>query len=195
MDISGSEVVANQSSQSRSPFRRNAIVFWTIALAGAGFDLATKYVVFSTIGPQGGRPVSIISPVLEFQTSHNPGALWGLGGGFASSSLFFAVLSLAAGAFIIYWLFFAGHITDLKQTAALGLIMAGALGNCYDRLRFGYVRDFVYFHVDSIDFHFPIFNFADNMLVIGATMLLLLQLRASPTAAQPPKAAAPPQMS
>ena len=52
--------------------------------------------------------------------------------------------------------------------------MAGALGNCYDRLVFGYVRDFVHFHVDSIGFDFAIFNFADNMLVAGAVLLMLL---------------------
>ena len=46
--------------------------------------------------------------------------------------------------------------------------MAGALGNCYDRLVFGYVRDFVHFHVDPINFDCAIFNFADNMLVAGA---------------------------
>ena len=46
--------------------------------------------------------------------------------------------------------------------------MAGALGNCYDRLVLGHVRDFVHFHVDPIGFDCAIFNFADNMLVAGA---------------------------
>ena len=58
--------------------------------------------------------------------------------------------------------------------------MAGALGNCYDRLVFGHVRDFMHFHVDSIDFNFAIFNFADNMLVAGSALLLLLALRPEP---------------
>ena len=43
--------------------------------------------------------------------------------------------------------------------------MAGAMGNCYDRLVLGHVRDFVHFHVDAINFDCAIFNFADNMLV------------------------------
>ena len=55
--------------------------------------------------------------------------------------------------------------------------MAGAMGNCYDRLAFGYVRDFVYFHVDAIRFECAIFNFADNMLVAGAITLVLYALR------------------
>ena len=53
--------------------------------------------------------------------------------------------------------------------------MAGALGNCYDRLVFGYVRDFVHLHVNAIDFDCAIFNFADNMLVAGALTLVLLR--------------------
>ena len=52
--------------------------------------------------------------------------------------------------------------------------MAGALGNCYDRLVLGHVRDFVHFHVDPIGFDCAIFNFADNMLVAGAVVLMLL---------------------
>ena len=42
---------------------------------------------------------------------------------------------------------------------------------------FGYVRDFVYFHVDAIGFECAIFNFADNMLVAGAITLVLYALR------------------
>ena len=67
--------------------------------------------------------------------------------------------------------------------------MAGALGNCYDRLVLGHVRDFVHFHVDAIGFDCAIFNFADNMLVAGAVVLVLLALRPEPPA-QPLEAAA-----
>ena len=66
--------------------------------------------------------------------------------------------------------------------------MAGALGNCYDRLRLGHVRDFVHFHVDPIGFDCAIFNFADNMLVVGAVTLVLLALRPDPeTSPSPPR--------
>lgn len=58
--------------------------------------------------------------------------------------------------------------------------MAGALGNCFDRLAYGHVRDFVHFHVDAINFDCAIFNFADNMLVAGAIILMLLALRPEP---------------
>jgi signal peptidase II len=157
------------------PFSRQ-VLFWSIALGGAMFDLATKAAVFATIGEPGAPPRPLVAKILELRTSYNPGALWGLGRGWQHSSLVFALLSVVAALAIYYWLFVRGAAVDHRLTAALALIMAGALGNCYDRLALGQVRDFVWFHVDSINFTFPIFNFADNMLVIGAVILMLLAL-------------------
>jgi signal peptidase II len=158
------------------------LLFWLIALGGAAFDLATKSWVFSRIGPPPSPPVSLVAGILELQTSLNPGALWGFGRTLPHSSLIFAGLSIVAGLAICYWLFVRGAAASLALTIALGLIMAGALGNCYDRIAFGHVRDFVHFHVDSIGFDCAIFNFADNMLVAGAITLVLFALRPEPEA-------------
>lgn len=89
----------------------------------------------------------------------------------------FAGFSVIAAGVIIYYLFVLGAASHRVLTVALGLIMAGAMGNCYDRLAFGHVRDFVYFHVDAIGFECAIFNFADNMLIAGAITLVLYALR------------------
>ncbi len=156
------------------------ILFWAIALCGASFDLVTKALVFRRIGPPGTRPVPVIPNILELHTSFNRGALWGFGGSLPYSSFIFAGLSVVAAAAICYYLFVHGASRDARLTAALGLIMAGAIGNCYDRLTFGHVRDFVHFHVDSIGFDCAIFNFADNMLVIGAIAIMILALRPEP---------------
>ena len=153
------------------------LLFWSLALGGAGFDLATKALVFEKIGQPPSRPVSLIPNVLELHTSYNPGALWGFGRSLPHSSQFFAALSVVAAIAICYWLFVRGGASDARLTAALGLIMAGALGNCYDRIVLGHVRDFVHFHIDPIGFDCAIFNFADNMLVVGAVGLMLLALR------------------
>jgi lipoprotein signal peptidase len=55
---------------------------------------------------------------------------------------------------------------------ALGLILGGTVGNLYDRIVFGGVRDFLYFYW----FDFPVFNVADSCLVVGASLLLLQAL-------------------
>ena len=165
---------------------RNVLLFWTLAIGGTAFDLATKSAIFARITENASRPV--LGDVLDLRPSRNRGALWGLGSEFAYSSLLFATLSIVAALAILYWLFVKRAASDARLTAALALIMAGAIGNCYDRIRFGYVRDFVHFHVDSINFNFAIFNFADNMLVLGAIGLMLLALKPEPVpvAAEPP---------
>lgn len=168
----------------RVPLRRWAL-FWALALGGAAFDLATKAAIFARVGPPGSPARSVIGTILELRTSHNSGALWGLGNDLPHGSLAFAALSILAAGAICYWLFVRGAARDWRLTVALGLIMAGALGNCYDRLAFGYVRDFVHFHVDSIRFNFAIFNFADNMLVLGAVILMVLALRPEPVEPDP----------
>ena len=160
------------------PLRR-WVLFWVIALGGAGFDLATKAIIFDRVGEPPAMRV-LVPNLLELRTSYNKGALWGLGNTLQHGSLIFALLSVAAALAICYWLFWRGAAVDGRLTAALGLIMAGALGNCYDRLVFGQVRDFVHLHIDAINFECAIFNFADNMLVIGAAVLMLLALRPDP---------------
>jgi signal peptidase II len=155
------------------------LLFWSIAALGTAFDLVTKTIVFSRIGPPGpgARPHVVIPRVLELHTSENTGALWGFGASLPGSSMIFAGLSVVAALVIFYYLFILGAAASRVLTIALGLIMAGAMGNCFDRLWFGYVRDFVHFHIDAINFDCAIFNFADNMLVIGALTLVIYALR------------------
>jgi len=153
------------------------VLFWSIAVSGTSFDLVTKSMVFSKVGPPGAPSKAVVPHILELQTSHNTGALWGFGATLPGSSRIFAGLSVIAAIVICYYLFVLGASSSRVLTVALGLIMAGAMGNCYDRLALGYVRDFVHFHVDAIGFDCAIFNFADNMLIVGAVTLVLYALR------------------
>ena len=166
-------------ARSRSVGAGRWVLFWALALGGMAFDLTTKTLIFARVGEPPAH-VSVVRNVLELQTSYNKGALWGLGRTLEHSHLVFAGLSLVAAVAICWWLFVRGAAVDWRLTIALGLIMAGALGNCYDRLVLHHVRDFVHFHVDPVGFDCAIFNFADNMLVAGAILLMLLALRPEP---------------
>lgn len=65
---------------------------------------------------------------------------------------------------------------ELTPTSvALALILGGAIGNLYDRIRFSYVVDFLEVHI--VRYHWPDFNVADSCIVIGACLLLLEMLR------------------
>jgi len=101
----------------------------------------------------------------------------------------FAAISLAAILAILFWgtRRTTGH--DLLLCLALGLILAGTLGNLYDRLVFGGVRDFLDFYL----INWPVFNVADCCLVCGAFCLLAQAFLAQPAAKSslPQQAASP----
>jgi len=63
-------------------------------------------------------------------------------------------------------------------SVALALILGGAVGNLYDRVRFSYVVDFL--EVKIIHYHWPDFNVADSAIVVGACLLLLEIFRQQP---------------
>ncbi len=152
----------------------HCVLFFALAVGGAALDLWTKALAFSRIGYPDKQ---VIWPgVFSFTTSYNKGALWGLGSSLPYPNILFAGLSLLAAAAILYWLFWRGAAVDRILTTSLGLIMAGTVGNCYDRVVFGQVRDFLYFEL----INWPIFNLADSFLVCGAALLVIQAVFATP---------------
>src|SRR5262245_62056443 len=118
----------------------------------------------------------------------NHGALFGLGNDHTFlANLFFLTVSVTAAAAIIGWSFRKNTARDGLLCAALGLILAGTLGNLYDRLVFNGVRDFLYFY----KVEWPVFNVADCFLVCGAGLLLLQAMLSKQPAAEPKPAPAP----
>lgn len=66
---------------------------------------------------------------------------------------------------------------DVGSSIALALVIGGAVGNVIDRMRFGYVVDFIDWHVGG--HHWPAFNIADSSIVCGAILLVLMGMRDS----------------
>jgi signal peptidase II len=83
-----------------------------------------------------------------------------------------ALLSAVVAAFILVYLLRHGRHMPRLQLWALTLILSGAVGNLIDRVRLGYVIDFIDFYIPGV-IDFAIFNFADSFVVIGAGLLLL----------------------
>ncbi|HJT34978.1 MAG TPA: signal peptidase II [Pirellulales bacterium] len=160
------------------------VVFSAIAVVGCALDLATKHWVFAALGRPGGRTWWIWEGIFGFQTSLNEGALFGMGQG---KVWLFAALSVAAALGIVYWLFVAGAARDRLLNVALGCVMAGILGNLYDRLGFWSlpdgpagrvhaVRDWILVKYQT--WVWPNFNLADSFLVCGAALLVWHAFRA-----------------
>ena len=103
--------------------------FFVVAAVGLVLDLWSKHWAFHTFG-QGHQPRVIIPRVLEFQTMLNPGALFGIGGG---QTLIFLIASTCA-LLLVFWMFAQTSPRRWALQIALGGILAGALGNMYDRV-------------------------------------------------------------
>src|SRR5262249_24486224 len=93
------------------------------------------------------------------------------------------VISIAAAAAILFWATRRSTSRDWSLSTALGLILAGTLGNIYDRVVFNGVRDFLHLHYRNFDW--PVFNIADSCLVCGAILLLTQALFSRVPAEQP----------
>jgi len=105
-------------------------------------------------------PVSLIKNFLYITLVHNRGAAFGI---LKNQLLLFVMISCFAILLILF------HLKNKKNPfffkVSLSLILAGAVGNLIDRLRFGYVIDF-------LDLRFwPVFNLADSALTIGVLLL------------------------
>jgi len=112
-----------------------------------------------------------ILPVLNLTHLHNPGAAFDfLSAGSGWQRWLFAGLAGVASVALVAWLAWLESGARLLG-AALSLILAGALGNLIDRLRYGYVVDFLDFHWGAA--HFWSFNVADSAITVGAALLLL----------------------
>ncbi len=115
---------------------------------------------------------TVWAPAWRMIYVENPGAAWSLFSGLSEGvrNLFFTAVSLAAVAFVL------GYYRRLRRDqryfqVALSLLLAGAVGNFLDRLARRYVIDFIDWYVGR--HHWPTFNVADSLIVVGVLMLLV----------------------
>ena len=113
-----------------------------------------------------------ILPVLDITCMHNVGAAFSF---LASASGWqrwvFIGLAVMVSIGITIWLIRLPRDVHVLLAAGLALVLGGALGNVIDRIRLGYVIDFIHFHWDRA--YFPAFNVADSAITVGAACLLL----------------------
>ena len=115
-----------------------------------------------------GESIPLINNILHVTFVTNTGAAFGL---FKNSTLLFVIISLVAILFtsVLITLSIKRHEFLSRPVFNFGLILitSGALGNLIDRLRFGYVVDFIDVRI------WPVFNIADSSITIGTFLLIL----------------------
>ena len=148
-----------------------------VAIVAALIDQASKlYLLFVYDLPARGRVA--IAPFLDFVFTKNTGISYGLFQG--SSALWqWALLAIKAAAVVLLVVWLARSTTRLTALS-LGLIIGGAIGNAIDRVAYGFVVDFVLFHVNTASwrFYWYVFNLADVAIVAGVIGLLYDSLTA-----------------
>ena len=161
--------VAAPTTRSFGPGMR-WIVFAGIALAIVALDQLAKLIVTANLDP--GQAVQIVGDYLRIVFGQNSGALFGL---FQDNALMFGIVSLAVIALIVGY--HARATSSAYLTVTLGLLLGGAIGNMVDRLRLGYVVDFVDAGIGTTRFY--TFNIADSAISLSILLLFIAALRPS----------------
>jgi signal peptidase II len=146
-----------------------------IALFVVFLDRITKLWISAHIEP--GHAMVVIPRVFRLTHVLNSGAAFSMFEGSASPSLVrnsLIAFSILAVVVVLVLIWKMGRSLTLTSFA-LALILGGAIGNLYDRIRFAYVVDFLEVHI--VHYHWPDFNVADSAIVVGACLLLLEMLR------------------
>lgn len=139
---------------------------WVLVL-----DQATKFMVTHITCLKYMR----LLPSLNLHLAYNNGAAFGmLGSASGWQRWLFIAIAITISSIIVVWTSRLHH-KDKMEIIALGLILGGALGNLVDRVRLGYVIDFIDFYIGH--WHWYTFNIADVGICCGAFLLVCATLR------------------
>ena len=146
------------------------LFLFSVALAVVAIDQVTKAAVVTNLALyEAWAPIEALRDYFTIVHVTNTGAAFGIlpGGG-----MLFLIIAFVVVGVIFY---FYRQLTDQSWLVrlALGLQLGGAVGNLIDRLRLGYVVDFIDVKLsDTLDW--PVFNIADSSIVVGVGLLLIL---------------------
>lgn len=132
-------------------------------------DQGTKFYVDSHL--QLHQSIEVIKNFFQITYIRNSGAAFGILSGFKSLwlTLFFMFISVIASGIILFF-YYKTPENQRLTLVSFALILSGALGNFIDRLFYGEVIDFLYFH--WYQHYWPAFNVADSCITIGVSLML-----------------------
>lgn len=153
------------------PARRGRLLVLCAVLAGSVYtlDQVTKSLALRHLADR--DPVVLLDGLLRLRLVLNPGAAFSLATGLTG------LLTLVAVVVVVALVVTARRLGSLGWAMALGLLLAGAMGNLTDRL----VRDPGFARGHVVDFvelpRFPVFNLADSAITVGAALVVVMGMR------------------
>lgn len=147
--------------------RDSAVIWLALSIVVIVLDLWTKQIALDHLDYN--RPVPVIDGFLNWTLLYNYGAAFSfLGNAGGWQKWLFSGLAVLISSLLAWWLSRLPR-ADWKQALPFALVIGGAVGNLIDRLRFGYVVDFIDVYYDV--HHWPAFNIADSAIVVGAVLI------------------------
>ena len=145
---------------------KSSATFVIAVVSGVVADIVSKWVVFSKLDEFG--KLIAIPGLLNIVRTKNEGVVFGLFPGKTSAFIVFSAIAIV----VILFIYIKSDKTIFISNLALGLVLAGAIGNLWDRIWFRGVRDFIDLHVGD-KYHWPTFNVADSLICVGISILVL----------------------
>lgn len=158
----------------KNKFLKTGFIVIIVAVLILIFDMLTKYVLIENLIPNVGDQAPFIEGFINFVHVQNEGASYGI---FSGQTVFLIIVTLVLLVILCWY-----YLLKLKGkknkyltllSISMGFIFGGSIGNLYDRIFFGYVRDFINFQF----MNFPVFNIADSAITIGVILLVIYFVR------------------
>jgi signal peptidase II len=151
-----------------------ALATLAIVFVVVGFDRLTKLWITGALDH--GEAIHVVPGFFSIVHVRNPGAAFGLLAGAGSPWREIALVSVSTAAVLGFaWMLHRMPRHAVAERAATAAVIGGALGNLYDRVKYGEVVDFVDVYVGA--WHWPAFNVADSAITIGIAVLILKAFR------------------
>ena len=144
------------------------IIMLVISLFLTASDQIIKLIVDKKVILNGS--IEIIPNFFNITHVHNYGAAWSILTNKSVFLIFIAIISLV----IIYFYFIKDKSLKKIDIIFLSMLISGIIGNMIDRVRFGYVVDYLDFNLFGYDF--PVFNLADTLIVLAVIILIIKTL-------------------
>ena len=151
--------------------KKKLTILLSVSLTVLLLDQWTKYLVYSQM--RLGQSIPLLNSIFAFTYVRNRGAAFGIlhnAPAYFRDPFFIFVPIVALVA--IFFIFAKLKENEMLTAMALSLIVGGAVGNIIDRVRFGFVVDFLDFHWKEV-YHWPAFNVADSAIVVGVSLFFI----------------------
>jgi signal peptidase II len=155
----------DKSNVSRGKYRGKLRLFLIVAALVVALDQLSKLWVRVNL-PQTYK-IELLPGFLDLVHVENTGAIFGL---FSNHTEVFTALGIAGAVIILVFLYYFPPATTVGMLS-FALILGGVVGNLIDRLRLGYVIDFISIHLQEL-FRWPAFNIADAAMTVGILILI-----------------------